>query len=195
MAHTLPELPYPKNALEPHISAETMELHHDKHHKTYIDTVNQLTEDSDLKNASLEEIIKNTDNQKLFNNASQAWNHNMFWQWMSPDGGGEPQGELAQAIERDFGSFEDFKKAFKTTATSVFGAGWAWLVKDQNGKLAMRDYKHAGRNPIAEGETALLGLDMWEHAYYVDYRNVKADYVDHFWNVVNWDAVAKQLNA
>jgi superoxide dismutase, Fe-Mn family len=195
MAHTLPELPYPKNALEPHISAETMEYHHDKHHKTYIDTVNQLIEDSDLKNASLEEIIKNTDNQKLFNNASQAWNHNMFWQWMSPSGGGEPQSSLARAIESDFGSFEDFKNQFKTTATSVFGAGWAWLVRDKNGKLAMRDYKHAARNPLAEGETALLGLDMWEHAYYIDYRNVKPDYVDHFWSVVNWDAVAKQLDA
>jgi Fe-Mn family superoxide dismutase len=141
----------------------------------------------------LEEIIKNTDDQKLFNNASQAWNHNMFWQWMSPDGGGEPQGSLGRAIEKDFGSFEEFKKQFKSTATSLFGSGWAWLVRDRNGKLATRDYKHAARNPMMEGETALLGLDMWEHAYYVDYRNVKADYVDHFWNVVNWAFVAKQL--
>jgi Fe-Mn family superoxide dismutase len=194
MAITLPELPYPKSALEPHISAETMEYHHDKHHKTYVDTVNQLIEDSDLKSASLEEIIKNTDNQKLFNNASQAWNHTMFWQWMSPDGG-EPQGSLAQAIERDFGSFEDFKKQFKTTATSLFGSGWTWLVRDKDGKLAVRDYKHASRNPMMEGETAVLGLDMWEHAYYLDYRNVKPDYVDNFWNVVNWDFVATNLGA
>jgi Fe-Mn family superoxide dismutase len=193
MSFTLPELPYPRNALEPHISAETMEYHHDKHHKTYIDTVNQLIEGSDLKNASLEEIIKNTDNEKLFNNASQAWNHNMFWQWMSPNGGGEPRGSLAQAIESNFGSFEDFKKQFKSTATALFGAGWTWLIKDKDGKLAVRDYKHAARNPIVEGETALLGLDMWEHAYYIDYRNVKPDYVDHFWNVVNWDFVAKNL--
>ncbi len=195
MAFELPDLPYPKNALEPHISAETMEYHHDKHHKLYIDTTNQLIEDSGLKNATLEEIIKSTDNQKLFNNASQAWNHNMFWQWMSPDGGGEPQGSLAQAVERDFGSFEDFKNQFKTTATSVFGAGWSWLVRDNDGKLAVRDYKQAARNPLIEGETPLLGLDMWEHAYYIDYRNVKADYVDNFWNVVNWDAVARQLGA
>jgi len=194
MAHTLPELPYPKNALEPHISAETMEYHHDKHHKTYIDTVNQLIDGTDLKNASLEEIIKGTDNQKLFNNASQAWNHNLFWQCMSPDGGGAPQGELASAIESSFGSFDDFKKEFKTTATSVFGAGWAWLVKDKSGKLAVRDLKHAGRNPIAESETALFGLDMWEHAYYIDYRNVKADYVEHFWEVANWDFIARKLD-
>ncbi len=194
MAHTLPELPYPKNALEPHISAETMEYHHDKHHKTYIDTVNQLIDGTDLKNASLEEIIKGTDNQKLFNNASQAWNHNLFWQCMSPDGGGAPQGELASAIESSFGSFDDFKKEFKTTATSVFGASWAWLVKDKSGKLAVRDLKHAGRNPIAESETALFGLDMWEHAYYIDYRNVKADYVEHFWEVANWDFIARKLD-
>ncbi|MBA2409905.1 MAG: superoxide dismutase [Gammaproteobacteria bacterium] len=194
MAHTLPELPYPKNALEPHISAETMEYHHDKHHKTYIDTVNQLIDGTDLKNASLEEIIKGTDNQKLFNNASQAWNHNLFWQCMSPDGGGAPQGKLASAIESSFGSFDDFKKEFKTTATSVFGAGWAWLVKDKSGKLAVRDLKHAGRNPIAESETALFGLDMWEHAYYIDYRNVKADYVEHFWEVANWDFIARKLD-
>ncbi len=194
MAHTLPELPYPKNALEPHISAETMEYHHDKHHKTYIDTVNQLIDGTDLKNASLEEIINGTDNQKLFNNASQAWNHNLFWQCMSPDGGGAPQGKLASAIESSFGSFDDFKKEFKTTATSVFGAGWAWLVKDKSGKLAVRDLKHAGRNPIAESETALFGLDMWEHAYYIDYRNVKADYVEHFWEVANWDFIARKLD-
>jgi Fe-Mn family superoxide dismutase len=193
MAITLPELPYPKNALEPHISAETMEYHHDKHHKTYVDTVNQLIEDSDLRNASLEEIIKNTDNQKLFNNASQAWNHNMFWQWMRPGGGGQPQGSVAQTVESSFGSFEDFKKEFTSTATALFGSGWTWLIKDNDGKLAVRDYKHAARNPLAEGETALLGLDMWEHAYYLDYRNVKPDYVAHFWNVVNWDFVAKNL--
>jgi Fe-Mn family superoxide dismutase len=119
----------------------------------------------------------------------------MFWQWMSPNGGGEPTGSLAQAIESNFGSFEDFKKQFKSTATALFGAGWTWLVKDKDGKLTVRDYKHAARNPIVEGETALLGLDMWEHAYYIDYRNVKGDYVDHFWNVVNWDFVAKNLGS
>ena len=193
MKHELPDLPYDMNALEPHISAETLEYHYGKHHKTYVDNLNKLITDTEFADLSLEQIIERASGG-LFNNAAQTWNHTFYWYCLSPDGGSAPKGALAQAIEKAFGSFDEFKQKFTTTAVTTFGSGWAWLVKNPDGSLAIQSTANAG-NPLTEGKTPLLTCDVWEHAYYIDYRNRRPDYVNGFWNLVNWHYVNEQLGA
>ncbi len=188
MSFKLPELPYPINALEPHISRETLEYHHGKHHQTYVTNLNNLLPGSGFEELSLEEIIRSTSGA-LFNNAAQVWNHTFYWNCLTGIGGGEPHGELAAAIDKTFGSFDAFKQAFSQTAITTFGSGWAWLVKKSDGSLALVSTGNAD-NPLAQGDTPLLTCDVWEHAYYVDYRNARPAYVEAFWNLVNWNFVA-----
>jgi Fe-Mn family superoxide dismutase len=191
MAFELPPLPYAKDALEPHISRETLEYHYGKHHQTYVNTLNGLVEGTDKENQALEDIIRNASG-KLFNQAAQVWNHTFYWNSMSPDGGGEPSGELARAIEKAYGSFDDFKQTFNTTAAGNFASGWTWLVKNSDGSVEIVNTDDAD-TPVAhnKGQTPLLTVDMWEHAYYIDYRNSRPDYLAAFWNLVNWDFAAK----
>jgi Fe-Mn family superoxide dismutase len=196
MAITLPELPYGKDALEPHISARTLEFHHGKHHKTYVDKTNGLIEGTDLADASLEEVIRQAagDASKagLFNNAAQVWNHSFYWQCMKPDGGGAPSGAVAGKIETDFGSFEKFAEEFKNAGFTQFGSGWAWLVV-KDGKLEIMKTPNAD-TPLAHGIQALLTVDVWEHAYYLDYQNRRPDYLSAFVeNLINWDFVNANL--
>jgi Fe-Mn family superoxide dismutase len=191
MAHKLPPLPYPKDALVPHISAETMEFHHGKHHKAYVDKLNELIKGTEFENSALEDIVRRS-KDKIFNNAAQHWNHSFFWQCMAPNAGGTPSGALAGAIEKSFGSFDNFKKKFSTEAAELFGTGWTWLVKRDDGSLVIEPLGDAD-TPIASGKRAVLTLDVWEHAYYIDYRNRRPDFIAAFWNVVNWDFVAKNL--
>ncbi len=191
MAHALPELPYAKNALEPHISAETIEYHYGKHHQAYVNNLNNLVPGTEFENLSLEEIIMKSSGG-VFNNAAQVWNHTFYWHCLSPNGGGEPSGALADAINKAFGSFDEFKKKFTQTAITTFGSGWAWLVQDKDGALAIVSTSNAA-TPMTAGQKALLTCDVWEHAYYVDYRNARPSYVEHFWSLVNWDFVAKNL--
>ncbi len=191
MAFELPELPYPKDALSPHISAETLEYHHDKHHATYVANLNKLIEGTEYADLSLEEIIKKASGG-LFNNAAQVWNHTFYFECLSPTGGGAPTGAVAEAIDAAFGSFDAFKEQFSNTAVTTFGSGWAWLVKKGDGSFAIVSTSNAG-NPMTDGDTPLLACDVWEHAYYVDYRNARPKYVEAFWNLVNWDTVAKNL--
>jgi len=179
------------NALEPHISAETLEFHYDKHHATYVSNLNNLIPGTEFESASLEDIIKNA-NGGLFNNAAQVWNHTFYWNCLSPEGGGKPQAKLAAAIDKTFGDFETFKKHFSETATKNFGSGWSWLVKNPNGILEILNTSNAG-NPLTEDKQPLLTCDVWEHAYYIDYRNARPKYIAAFWNLVNWDFVAQQL--
>ncbi|WP_018984616.1 superoxide dismutase [Salinimonas chungwhensis] len=189
MAFELPALPYEKNALEPHISAETLEYHYGKHHATYVSKLNGLVEGTENENKSLEEIIKSSDGG-LFNNAAQVWNHTFYWNGLSPNGGGEPSGELADAIKAKWGSFDDFKAAFNDKATGNFGSGWTWLVKKSDGALDIVNTDDA-ETPISGNEfTPLLTADVWEHAYYIDYRNARPKYLENFWAVVNWNFVA-----
>lgn len=191
MSFELPALPYAKDALAPHISAETFDYHHGKHHNAYVTKLNALTEGTDNANKSLEELIKSTEGG-LFNQAAQVWNHTFFWNSMKPGGGGAPSGDLAAAIDRDFGSYDKFKAAFSDAAATRFGSGWAWLVKD-GGKLAVTSTANAG-NPMTEGKTPLLTLDVWEHAYYVDYRNARPKFIEAFLeHLVNWDFAAKNF--
>jgi len=191
MAFELPELPYPKDALTPHISAETLDYHHDKHHATYVANLNKLIEGTEYASMSLEEIIKKADGG-LFNNAAQVWNHTFYFDCLSPNGGGAPTGAVADAIDAAFGSFDAFKEQFSATAVGTFGSGWGWLVKKADGSLAITSTSNAG-NPMTDGDTPLLACDVWEHAYYVDYRNARPKYVAAFWSLVNWDTVAKNL--
>lgn len=191
MAFELPALPYEKNALEPHISAETLEYHYGKHHNTYVVKLNDLIKGTDFAEKDLVEIIK-TSSGGVFNNAAQVWNHTFYWNCMSPNGGGQPTGELAEAINKAFGSFDKFKEEFTNTAIGTFGSGWAWLVKKSDGSLGLASTIGAG-NPITSGEQPLLTCDVWEHAYYIDYRNARPKYVEAFWNLVNWDFVAKNF--
>ena len=191
MAFELPSLPYAKNALAPHISEETLEFHHGKHHKTYVDNLNNLVPGTEFEGQSLEAIIK-TSSGGIFNNAAQVWNHTFYWHCLSPDGGGEPTGELADAINETFGSFDIFKEEFTKTSVTTFGSGWGWLVKTSDGKLELASTTGAG-NPITEGKTPLLTCDVWEHAYYVDYRNARPAYLKAFWELVNWEYVAEQF--
>ncbi len=191
MEHKLPALPFDKKALEPVISAETLEYHHGKHHQAYVDNLNRLIVGTEFEDLSLEEIILKSSGG-IFNNAAQVFNHTFYWNCLSPDGGGEPTGELAQAIDQAFGSFDAFKEAFSTTAVGTFGSGWAWLVKDDQGKLEIVSTSNAG-TPSTEGKTPLLTCDVWEHAYYIDYRNARPAYVGEFWELVNWDFVAGNL--
>ncbi len=191
MAHELPALPYAQNALEPHISAETLEYHYGKHHQTYVTNLNNLIKGTEFESASLEDIIMKADGG-LFNNAAQVWNHTFYWNGMSPDGSGEPGGALADAINAAFGSFADFKQKFATSAATNFGSGWTWLVKNSDGKLEIVNTSNAA-NPMTNGQTPILTCDVWEHAYYIDYRNARPKYVESFWNLVNWDFVAKNF--
>ncbi|MFP4130746.1 MAG: superoxide dismutase [Thiohalospira sp.] len=193
MEHQLPDLPYSKDALEPHISAETLEYHHGKHHNTYVTKLNGLIPGTEFENASLEEIIRKAPAGGIFNNAAQVWNHTFYWNCMSPDGGGEPSGALADAINAKFGSFADFKEKFSEMAVGNFGSGWTWLVKKADGSVEIVNTSNAG-NPLRDGDTPLLTIDIWEHAYYIDYRNARPKYVENFWNLVNWDFVASNFS-
>lgn len=190
MAFELPKLPFDMNALEPHISKETLEYHYGKHHQAYVNKLNSMTEGKPEADKSLEDIIKSASGG-LFNQAAQVWNHTFYWNCMSPKGGGEPGGKLADAIKKDFGGFDKFKGEFSACAAGTFGSGWAWLVKD-GGKLAIVSTSNAG-NPLTDNKTPLLTCDVWEHAYYIDYRNARPKYVEAFWNLVNWDFVAGNL--
>lgn len=191
MTITLPELPYAKNALEPHISSETLEYHYGKHHQAYVTNLNKLIPGTEFESMDLEEIIKKSKGG-IFNNAAQIWNHTFYWHCLSPNGGGEPQGKLAEAINKHFGSFSAFKEQFTQTAITTFGSGWAWLVQNSAGELKLISTSNAD-TPMTEGLTALLTCDVWEHAYYIDYRNARPDYVASFWNLVNWDFVANNM--
>jgi len=190
MEHKLPELPYAMDALAPHISKETLEYHYGKHHKTYVDNLNKLIPGTEFENLSLEDIIKKSSGG-IFNNAAQIWNHSFYWNCLSPQGG-EPSGALADAINKAFGSLDEFKQKFSQTAITTFGSGWGWLVKNAAGDLEIISTSNAGC-PLTEGKTPLLTCDVWEHAYYIDYRNARPKYVETFWKIVNWDFVAKNF--
>jgi len=192
MAHELPALPYEKNALEPHISAETLEFHHYKHHATYVTKLNGLLGGSEFENASLEEIVQKAPAGGIFNNGAQVWNHTFYFNCMAPNGGGEPSGKLADAINAAFGSVAAFKEKFNDSAVNNFGSGWTWLVQNSDGSLEIVNTSNAA-NPMRDGKTPLLTADVWEHAYYIDYRNARPKYLEGFWNVVNWDFVASQM--
>ena len=200
MAHTLPELPFASDALAPHISAETLSFHHGKHHAGYVRKLNAALEGHALLNASPEAVVDHIDDvpedkrRGVFNCAAQHINHSFYWNCLSPNGGGEPSGDLAAAINETFGSFEAFKTQFTAAAGGHFGSGWAWLVKDAEGTLAVMD-THDADTPRAHNLTPLLTCDVWEHAYYVDYRNSRGDYIKAFWNLVNWDFVAGRYGA
>ena len=187
MEHKLPDLPYAKDALAPSISAETIEYHYGKHHKAYVDNLNKLIFGTEFEKMSLEDIVKKASGA-IFNNAAQDWNHTFYWNCLSPKAGGEPTGALANAINKDFGSFAQFKEKFTNTAVTAFGSGWAWLVKNSDGTLSIESSSNAG-NPLKDGKKALLTCDVWEHAYYIDYRNARAKYLEAFWNLVNWKFV------
>ncbi|MCG6970779.1 MAG: superoxide dismutase [Fe] [Gammaproteobacteria bacterium] len=191
MAHELPPLPYANDALQPHISAETIEFHYGKHHQTYVNNLNNLVKGGEFENASLEDIIKKSSGG-MFNNAAQVWNHTFYWNCLSPNGGGEPTGAVADAINKAFGSFADFKEKFSTSAATNFGSGWTWLVQNSDGSVEIFNTSNAG-TPMTEGKKALLTVDVWEHAYYIDYRNARPKYLEAFWNLVNWDFVAKNM--
>ncbi|MEO8417961.1 MAG: Fe-Mn family superoxide dismutase [Methylophilaceae bacterium] len=193
MEHILPPLPYAKNALEPIISAETIEFHYGKHHQTYVTNLNNLIKGTEFENSTLEQIILKSSGG-IFNNAAQVWNHTFYWNGLKPKAGGAPTGELAAAIDKAFGSFEEFKKQFSQKAITTFGSGWAWLVKNKDGALSLESTSNAA-TPMTNGQTALLTIDVWEHAYYIDYRNARAKYVEEFWNIVNWDFVAANFKS
>ncbi len=187
--HALPALPYALDALEPHLSRETLEYHHGKHHRAYVDKLNQLVEGGPFREASLEKIVREASGE-LFNNAAQAWNHDFYWRCLSPKGGGEPSGELARDLTAAFGSLAAFRQKFAQAAIGKFGSGWAWLVRNGDGSLEILATTNA-ETPVRSGKTALLTCDVWEHAYYIDYRNARADYVEAFWELVNWEFVAR----
>ena len=193
MEHTLPPLPYAKNALEPTISAETLEYHYGKHHQAYVTNLNNLIKGTEFESSPLEEIIVKSSGG-IFNNAAQVWNHTFYWNCLTPNGSGAPSGELATAIDNTFGSFEEFKKQFSQKAVTTFGSGWAWLVKKQDGSISIESTSNAD-TPMTKGQKALLTCDVWEHAYYVDYRNARPNYVEEFWKLVNWDFVAANFKA
>jgi Fe-Mn family superoxide dismutase len=186
MAFTLPELPYAQDALEPHISAETLSFHYGKHHNTYVVKLNGLIEGTDLAEKSLEEIVKSSTGG-VFNNAAQVWNHTFYWNCLAPNAGGQPSGALAAAIDASFGSFEEFKAKFTDSAINNFGSSWTWLVKNADGSLAIVNTSNAATPLTEEGVTPLLTCDLWEHAYYIDYRNVRPDYLNAFWALLNWE--------
>ena len=200
MAFELPKLPYAFDALEPHIDAKTMEIHHGKHHKAYTDNLNKAIEGTDMAGKSIEEILKNLDmkNKAVRNNGGGYFNHNLFWKVMSPNGGGNPEGELAKAIERDFGSFDKFKEELSNAAKTQFGSGRAWLCVEKGGKLSVCSTPNQD-NPLMSGTGCkgypILGLDVWEHAYYLNYQNRRPDYVSAFWKVVNWEEVSKKFDS
>ena len=187
MPFELPSLPYADDALEPYISKETIGYHYGKHHNAYLVNLNKMIPGTAFENASLDDIVRHSEGG-IFNNGAQVWNHSFYWNCLSPKGGGMPSGELLAAIERDFGSFESFKEQFSTAAATLFGAGWAWLSKDKTGKLVISKESNAG-NPLRSGLTPILTIDVWEHAYYIDKRNLRPAYVEDFWKLVNWPFV------
>jgi Fe-Mn family superoxide dismutase len=187
--NTLPELPYALNALEPHISAETIEYHYGRHHAAYVEKLNGLIAGTEFEDAPLEYIVKNSSGA-IFNNAAQVWNHNFYWNCLSPKGGGEPTGALGSAIKEFFGDFAGFREKFTTTALGNFGSGWTWLVKTPEGVLQIANTDDA-HNPMIDDLQPLLTCDIWEHAYYIDYRNARPQYLEAFWKLVNWDFVAR----
>lgn len=191
MTFKLPPLPYAKDALAPHISKETLEYHYGKHHQAYVNNLNKMTEGTEFENMQLEDVIQNAKGG-IFNNAAQVWNHTFYWHCMSPNGGGTPSGKLLEEIQNTFGSFETFKDEFTQAALGRFGSGWAWLVQNSEGKLQIMSTGNAD-TPMTDNLNALLTCDVWEHAYYIDYRNARPDYVETFWKLVNWDFVASNL--
>ena len=191
MEHKLPPLPYAMDALQPHISKETLEFHYGKHHQAYATNLNNLIKGTEFENLSLEEIIKKS-SAGVFNNSAQIWNHTFYWNSLSPKGGGKPSGALAAAIDKKWGSFDAFKDAFTKSAVGNFGSGWTWLVKKSDGTVDIVNTTGAG-TPLTSNDVALLTCDVWEHAYYVDYRNRRPDYVGAFWNLVNWEFAAKNF--
>jgi Fe-Mn family superoxide dismutase len=192
MTIELPKLPYDMNALEPHISRETLEYHYGKHHQAYVTNLNNLIQNTEFADKSLEEIIKSAGPGGIFNNAAQVWNHSFYWNCLSPQGGNQPTGKLADLINKTFGSFEAFKEQFSKTAMGTFGSGWAWLIKNADGALAITSTSNAG-TPMTDHQQALLTCDVWEHAYYIDYRNARPKYLDAFWKLVNWEFVTANL--
>ncbi len=191
MAIELPALPYARDALQPHISAETIDFHYGKHHQTYVTNLNNLIAGTEFADADLETIVRGSQGG-VFNNAAQVWNHTFYWNGLAPTGGGAPTGKLAEAIDQAFGSFDAFKEAFTKTAIGTFGSGWAWLVQRPDGALALVSTSNAA-TPLTGSDTALLTCDVWEHAYYVDYRNARPKYLEAFWNLVNWESVSARL--
>lgn len=191
MIHELPKLPYPIDALEPYISKRTLEYHYGKHHQAYVNNLNKLIQGTEFENKSLEDIIRKATGGVL-NNGAQVWNHTFYWHCMKPGGGGEPAGTLAVAIQKNFGSFSGFKEKFSAAAATLFGSGWAWLVKKPDGSLEILQESNAG-NPLRNGATPLLTCDVWEHAYYLDKQNARPDYIADFWKLVDWEAVAGRL--
>lgn len=187
----LPKLPYALDALQPSISKETLEYHYGKHHQAYVNNLNKLVAGTEFENMSLEDIIMKSSGG-IFNNAAQDWNHTFYWHCMTPNSKGEPSGKLAEAINKKFGSFDEFKKQFTQAATTLFGSGWTWLAKNADGSLEIMNTGNAGL-PMKEGKKALLTCDVWEHAYYIDYRNLRPSYVENFWKIVNWDFVAENF--
>lgn len=191
MAFELPVLPYDKNALEPHISAETLEYHYGRHHQAYVNKLNELIDGTADAGKSLEEIIKSS-SDGLFNQAAQVWNHTFYWHCLAPNGGGEPTGPLAEAINATFGSFDRFKETFSASAVANFGSGWTWLIKTEDGGVDIVNTSNAD-TPIAHDRVPLMTIDVWEHAYYIDYRNARPKYLENVWNLVNWDFVAQNF--
>jgi Fe-Mn family superoxide dismutase len=191
MAIELPALPWARDALAPHISAETIDYHYGKHHQTYVTNLNNQIKGTEFENLGLEEIIRKSSGG-MFNNAAQIWNHTFYWNCLKPNGGGEPSGKLADAINAAFGSFAAFKEEFTKTSVGTFGSGWGWLVQRPDGSLALVSTPNAA-TPLTGTDKALLTCDVWEHAYYIDYRNARPKYVEAFWNLVNWDFVASQM--
>ena len=199
MAYSVPDLPYAYDALEPHIDEATMKVHHDKHHQAYVDKANAALEGTEWADADVDDVLRSLDQlpadkqMPVRNNAGGHSNHSFFWQIMSPDGGGEPSGDVASAIDEAFGSFDAFKDEFKAGGVNRFGSGWSWLVHDGSGLAVVSTANQD--SPISDGQTPLLGVDVWEHAYYLRYQNKRADYVDAWWKVVNWNAVAKRFSS
>lgn len=193
MAFELPPLPYATNALEPHISQETLEYHYGKHHRAYVNKLNELIPNTEFAKLNLEEIIKRAPKGPIFNNAAQVWNHTFYWHCMKPNGGGKPNAKLAAEIDKVFGSFDQFKQQLTDAGLTQFGSGWAWLVKNDGGQLEVVKTSNA-ENPLTDKKTPLLTCDVWEHAYYIDTRNDRGKYINNFWQVVNWDFVEKNFN-
>jgi superoxide dismutase, Fe-Mn family len=191
MEHKLPELPYAKDALQPHMSAETLEYHHGKHHNAYVTKLNELIKGTKFEQMSLEEVILSSEGG-IFNNAAQVWNHTFFWNCLAPKAGGAPSGKTAELINKKWGSFDKFKEEFQKSAVGNFGSGWTWLIQNKQGDVEIFNTSNA-QTPMTAGHKALLTLDVWEHAYYIDYRNSRPNFINAFWNLVNWDFVNKQL--
>ena len=199
MAYEVPPLPYDYAALEPHVDEATMKVHHDKHHQAYVDKANAALEGTPLADAPIEDVLRDLSQvpedkrTAVRNNGGGHYNHTLFWEWMSPNGGGEPDGALREAIDRAFGSFDDFKAKFKDAGVNRFGSGWSWLVHDGSGLAVVSTANQD--NPVSDGQTPLLGVDVWEHAYYLKYQNKRPDYIDAWWNTVDWAKVAERYSA